>query len=73
MRKKKEQDFTTIGEALGISGLSAQNAYNSAMRKIRTYLLRNKDARHSLQEGLETLESLKSGKKNERDISFKED
>lgn len=70
MRKRKEFDFTEIGRNLGISSLSAQNAYNSAIRKIRTYLLRNKEKRHQLQDGLETLEAMKSAK-DERDITFK--
>lgn len=67
--RKKEFDFTEIGRNLGISSLSAQNAYNSAMRKIRLYLLKHKDKRRELQSGLETLESIKSNK-IERDIAF---
>lgn len=70
MRNKKEFDFTEIGRKLGMSALTAQNTYNSAMRKIRTYLLRNKEKRYQLQDGLETLEAMKSVK-DERDITFK--
>lgn len=60
MKKRKEFDFTEIGRNLGISSLTAQHAYNSAMRKIRTYLLKHKDKRYQLQDGLETLEAIKS-------------
>lgn len=70
MRKKKEIDFAEIGKRLGISALTAQNAYNNAIRKIRAYLLKNKNMRQNLQDGLETLEAMKSNK-DERDIAFK--
>lgn len=62
--------FTIIAKELGVSELTAQNAYNSGMRKIRRYLLKNKQLRYELQEWLEYLEFIKN-KENKRDISFK--
>lgn len=69
-RKKDDRDFARIAQNLGISVYLVQKSYNSAMRKIRAYLMRNKDKRHALMDGLETLENFKT-RKNERDISFK--
>lgn len=68
--RDKNLNFARIARELGISEMTAQNLYNSAMRKIRRYLLKNKQVRYDLQEGLDTLESFKS-RKNERDITFK--
>lgn len=47
--------FEEIGEALGISPQLAGQIYSTAIRKIRMYLLRRKDLRYELQEGLEML------------------
>lgn len=68
--RDKNLNFARIARELGVSEMTAQNLYNSAMRKIRRYLLKNKQVRYDLQEGLDTLESFKS-RKNEHDITFK--
>lgn len=52
---RDERDFEAIAEALGRSALTIQNDYESAMRKIRWYLLRNKDKRDELYEALTDL------------------
>lgn len=62
MKNKKQggklnnpRDFATIAKTLGCSVLTVQNHYNSAMRKIRHYLLKRKDKREQLQESLRDL------------------
>lgn len=52
---RDERDFEAIAEVLGLSALTIQNDYESAMRKIRWYLLRNKDKRDELYEALTDL------------------
>lgn len=62
MPKMKEEDktFVAIAKTLNISPLTAELAFEMAMRKIRRYLLKNKQMRHNLQDGLEFLEQCNS-------------
>ena len=69
-RDTPDNNFTKIAKELGICEMTVISAYNSGMRKIRHYLLKNKKLRYEWEEWLEYLESLK-GKDSMRDISFK--
>lgn len=72
MPKIKESDrtFAVIAKALSISPHTAELTFESAMRKIRRYLLTNKQMRHNLRDGLNFLEQCNS-KTLERDLPNK--
>lgn len=56
MPKKKTDDaFIIIAEALSISPSTAEDTYNRAIRKIQGYLLRDKKKRYELQDYLQFL------------------
>ena len=68
--KENEKSFVIIAKHLGISANTAELTFEMAMRKIRRYLIKNKQMRHNLQDGLEFLEQCNS-KNLERDIPSK--
>lgn len=49
------RDFASIARALGVCVNTVQDDYFSAIRKIRYYLLKHKDKRDELYEGLADL------------------
>lgn len=54
-KKKTDDTFIIIAEALSISPSTAEDTYNRAIRKIQDYLLRDKQKRYELQEYLQFL------------------
>lgn len=54
--KEDNKTFVAIAKALSMSPHTAELTFEMAMRKIRRYLLTNKQMRHNLRDGLEFLE-----------------
>lgn len=62
--------FQEIANALGLSVVTVEKAYQTGMRKIRAYLMKRKALRYELQDGLDMMESFKI-RKIDRDVTFK--
>lgn len=68
--KEDNKTFVAIAKALSISPHTAELTFEMAMRKIRRYLLKDKQMRHNLRDGLNFLEQCNS-KTLERDLPNK--
>lgn len=71
MKIESPRSFENIAKALGRSVLTIQNDYDSAMRKIRYYLLKNKEIRNDLYEYLDYIDNFKA-KSETRDTITKD-
>lgn len=60
-------DFTNIAKAMGLSVATIKITYDSAIRKIRRYLLTHRALREYLQENLDFLDSVR-GKSDTKDL-----
>lgn len=69
-QSQNPSDFVNIAKALGVSQATVKVTYDSAIKKIRRYLLTHRELRRDLQDNLDFLESVR-GKSDTKDIPSK--